>query len=154
GSGRGSADGRGTRARDRALRVARPGARARAPAQRRRAGARCRRARRGARGCRGVVGSAVSSAIGYSTSARRRWQIQPGPLRASRGESAVTAEISFDSAQRFILAAKGYWTTALYSNLREQYGARCAAEGVEPATVPQVAAVAEDLTVYQYFAWL
>lgn len=66
----------------------------------------------------------------------------------------MTAEISFDSAQRFILAAKGYWTTELYANLREQYGARCAQQGVEPVTVPQVAAVAEDLTVYQYFAWL
>jgi SAM-dependent methyltransferase len=66
----------------------------------------------------------------------------------------VTAEISFDSAQRFILAAKGFWTTQLYTNLREQYGERCAAQGVEPTTVPQVAAVAEDLTVYRYFAWL
>ena len=66
----------------------------------------------------------------------------------------MSAETSFDSAQRFILAAKGYWTTELYANLREQYAARCAQQGVQPTTVPQVAAVAEDLTVYQYFAWL
>jgi SAM-dependent methyltransferase len=66
----------------------------------------------------------------------------------------VTAQASFDSAQRFILAAKGYWTTALYTDLREQYVKRCAEQGVQPATVAQVAAVAEELTVYQYFAWL
>lgn len=66
----------------------------------------------------------------------------------------MIAERSFDAAQRFLLAAKGYWTTTLYAQLREQYLAKCAQAGVKPEKVSEVAEITEDLTLYQYFAWL
>ncbi|HKZ72701.1 MAG TPA: class I SAM-dependent methyltransferase [Steroidobacteraceae bacterium] len=62
-------------------------------------------------------------------------------------------ERSFSAAQSFLLASKRYWTTAMYRRLREEYAVRCG-DGPAPRTVAQVAEVLEDLTLYQYFAWL
>jgi SAM-dependent methyltransferase len=60
---------------------------------------------------------------------------------------------SFNAAQRFLLATKGYWTTQLYSQLRKEYEGKCQQIGAQPKTVPEVAEIAESLTVYQFFAW-
>lgn len=62
-------------------------------------------------------------------------------------------ERSFNAAQRFLLAAKGQWTTNMYSQLRKEYDAKCQQSGVQPTTVSEVAEVAEGLTLYQFFAW-
>lgn len=61
---------------------------------------------------------------------------------------------SFNAAQRFLLASKGFWTKTLYRRLREEYAAAAAAAHVTPQTVADVADIAEDLTTYKYFAWL
>jgi ubiquinone/menaquinone biosynthesis C-methylase UbiE len=61
---------------------------------------------------------------------------------------------SFTAAQRFLLAAKGQWTTTLYSRLREEYAARCTEQRTNPASVAEVAELVEDLTFYPFFAWL
>ena len=60
---------------------------------------------------------------------------------------------SFNAAQRFLLAAKGQWTTNMYSQLRKEYEAKCQQAGVQPKTVAEVAEIAEPLTLYQFFAW-
>lgn len=60
---------------------------------------------------------------------------------------------SFNAAQRFLLAAKGQWTTNMYSQLRKEYEAKCQKVGVQPKTVSEVAEIAEPLTLYQFFAW-
>lgn len=60
---------------------------------------------------------------------------------------------SFNAAQRFLLAAKGQWTTNMYSQLRKEYEAKCKQSGVQPKTVPEIAEIAEGLTLYQFFAW-
>ncbi len=62
-------------------------------------------------------------------------------------------ERSFNAAQRFLLASKREWTTNLYSQLRKEYEEKCQQAGVQPKSVPEVAEVAEGLTVYQFFAW-
>jgi len=64
----------------------------------------------------------------------------------------VTQERAFSAGQRFLLAAKGFWTTTLYPQMREEYEARAA--GRPAKSVADVARVLEDLTLYQYFAWL
>jgi ubiquinone/menaquinone biosynthesis C-methylase UbiE len=60
---------------------------------------------------------------------------------------------SFDAAQRFLLAAKGQWTTSMYSQLRKEYEAKCQELGAQPKTVSEVAEISEGLTLYQFFAW-
>lgn len=65
-----------------------------------------------------------------------------------------TGDSSFQAAQRFLLAAKGFWTTKMYSRLRAEYAEQCAAQGKAPQTVTEVADVVESLTTYRYFAWL
>jgi SAM-dependent methyltransferase len=62
-------------------------------------------------------------------------------------------ERSFHAGQRFLLAAKGQWTTNLYNQLRKEYDEKCQQAGVEPKTVSEAADVAEGLTTYQFFAW-
>jgi len=61
---------------------------------------------------------------------------------------------SFEAAQRFLLAAKNFWTTDLYRQLRAEYSAAARAADVTPRSVGDVADLIEDLTSYQYFAWL
>ncbi|MEO7050044.1 MAG: class I SAM-dependent methyltransferase [Rhodanobacter sp.] len=65
-----------------------------------------------------------------------------------------TNERSFQAAQNFLLAAKGFWTTTMYGRLRAEYGEQCAARGKTPQTTADVADIVEDLTTYRYFAWL
>lgn len=60
---------------------------------------------------------------------------------------------SFDAGQRFLLAAKTWWTSSLYRELREQYEARAGASAAKHS-VSDVADILEDLTLYRYFAWL
>ena len=57
-----------------------------------------------------------------------------------------------DAGQRFILAAKTWWTSSLYSRVREEYEAR-AGEQAASHSVEDVAEILEDLTLYKYFAW-
>jgi ubiquinone/menaquinone biosynthesis C-methylase UbiE len=64
----------------------------------------------------------------------------------------MTTERAFAAGQRFLLASKMYWTATLYPRLREEYLE--AAGGKEKRSVEQVAAIAEKLTLYRYFAWL
>ena len=66
----------------------------------------------------------------------------------------ITNDTSFQAAQSFLLAAKGYWTTRLYSRLREEYAEQCSMRGKVPSSVDEVAEVVETLTTYRYFAWL
>ena len=65
----------------------------------------------------------------------------------------MISDRELDAGQRFLLACKGWWTTTLYSRLREQYVKR--AGGVSAKnSVEDVAAIVEDLAVYRYFSWL
>jgi len=64
----------------------------------------------------------------------------------------MTTEREFSAGQRFLLAAKGFWTTTLYPQMREEYEA--ITQGKPAKNVAAVAGVLEDLTIYQYFAWL
>jgi ubiquinone/menaquinone biosynthesis C-methylase UbiE len=64
----------------------------------------------------------------------------------------MTTERAFSAGQRFLLAAKGFWTTTLYTQMRKEYEA--AAQGKDVSSVAAVAEVLEDLTIYRYFAWL
>lgn len=65
-----------------------------------------------------------------------------------------TSERAFQAAQGFLLAAKGFWTTTMYGRLRAEYLRQCEEQRRQPATVAEVADIAEDLTTYRYFAWL
>lgn len=60
---------------------------------------------------------------------------------------------SFDAGQRFLLAAKTWWTSTLYRQLRGQYETRAGARAAKHS-VADVAEIVEDLTLYRYFAWL
>ncbi|MFO7305421.1 MAG: class I SAM-dependent methyltransferase [Gammaproteobacteria bacterium] len=62
-------------------------------------------------------------------------------------------ERSFNAGQRFLLAAKQYWTTKMYTQLRREYEDKCKQLGVEPKTVSEVAEITENLTLYHFFAW-
>lgn len=61
---------------------------------------------------------------------------------------------SFVAAQDFILGMKGYWTTAIYPELKAEYGRRVEQTGKPPETVAEVAELIEDTTLYRYYAWL
>jgi ubiquinone/menaquinone biosynthesis C-methylase UbiE len=65
----------------------------------------------------------------------------------------VITERSFEAAQRFLLAAKKWWTSSLYQQLRHEYEARLGA-GAAGGDVAKVAEGLEELTQYRYFAWL
>jgi ubiquinone/menaquinone biosynthesis C-methylase UbiE len=65
----------------------------------------------------------------------------------------MMTERSFDAAQRFLLAAKTWWTSRLYSQLRAEYTGR-SGTGSASHSVADVAEIVEDLTLYRYFAWL
>ena len=65
----------------------------------------------------------------------------------------MISDRELDAGQRFLLACKGWWTTALYAQVREEYAER-AGEAADGHSVADVAAVVEDLTVYRYFSWL
>jgi ubiquinone/menaquinone biosynthesis C-methylase UbiE len=60
---------------------------------------------------------------------------------------------AFSAAQSFLLAAKMYWTTTLYRALRDEFLAQDLSDDAEQS-VEEVAAILEDSTLYQYFAWL
>jgi ubiquinone/menaquinone biosynthesis C-methylase UbiE len=60
---------------------------------------------------------------------------------------------SLEAGQRFLLAAKKWWTADLYQHLRKQYEAE-AGKSAARHDVADVAKVLEDLTEYRYFAWL
>jgi ubiquinone/menaquinone biosynthesis C-methylase UbiE len=60
---------------------------------------------------------------------------------------------SLEAGQRFLLAAKKWWTADLYQHLRREYEAQ-AGESAGRHDVADVAEVLEDLTEYRYFAWL
>jgi len=60
---------------------------------------------------------------------------------------------SLEAGQRFLLAAKKWWTADLYQHLRQEYAAQAGAEAARH-DVADVAKVLEDLTEYRYFAWL
>lgn len=62
-------------------------------------------------------------------------------------------ERAFSAAQGFLLAAKMYWTTTLYRALRDEVLAHSTSGDAEQS-VEEVAAILEDSTLYQYFAWL
>lgn len=65
----------------------------------------------------------------------------------------MISERELDAGQRFLLACKGWWTTTLYSRIREEYERR-AGDGAVRHSVGDVAAIVEDLTAYRYFSWL
>jgi ubiquinone/menaquinone biosynthesis C-methylase UbiE len=65
----------------------------------------------------------------------------------------MISDRELDAGQRFLLACKGWWTTTLYSRIREQY-VRHAGEASAGHSVADVAAILEDLTAYRYFSWL
>jgi ubiquinone/menaquinone biosynthesis C-methylase UbiE len=60
---------------------------------------------------------------------------------------------SLEAGQRFLLAAKKWWTADLYQHLRNEYAAE-AGKSVARHEVADVAKVLEDLPEYRYFAWL
>ena len=60
---------------------------------------------------------------------------------------------SLEAGQRFLLAAKKWWTADLYEHLRKQYLAQAGAKA-DRHDVADVAAILEDTTEYRYFAWL
>lgn len=64
----------------------------------------------------------------------------------------MISDRELDAGQRFLLACKGWWTTALYSRVREEYTKR-AGEASANHSVEDVAEAVEDLTTYRYFAW-
>lgn len=65
----------------------------------------------------------------------------------------MITEQSFDAGQRFLLAAKTWWTSTLYPHVRAEYEARAGAYA-STHSVADVAEIVEDLTPYRYFAWL
>jgi ubiquinone/menaquinone biosynthesis C-methylase UbiE len=65
----------------------------------------------------------------------------------------VTTQRSFEAGQRFILAAKKWWTSDLYQRLRSEYETRAGASAARHV-VSDVAEALEDLAQYRYFAWL
>ena len=65
----------------------------------------------------------------------------------------MISDRELDAGQRFLLACKGWWTTTLYSRVREEYVKR-GGEKAAGHSVDQVAAIVEDLTTYKYFSWL
>lgn len=65
----------------------------------------------------------------------------------------MISDRELDAGQRFLLACKGWWTTTLYSRVREEYAMR-AGEASANHSVQDVASTVEDLTTYRYFAWL
>lgn len=65
----------------------------------------------------------------------------------------MISDRELDAGQRFLLACKGWWTTSLYSRIREEYAARAGEAGARHS-VADVAAIVEDLTAYRYFSWL
>lgn len=58
-----------------------------------------------------------------------------------------------EAGQRFLLAAKTWWTSELYQHLREEYEARSGKQA-QGHSVADVAEILEDLPQYRYFAWL
>ena len=60
---------------------------------------------------------------------------------------------SFHAYQAMVAAAKRYWATDLYGNLREEYEAGTTPGERAAATVADVAADVEGRTTYRYFAW-
>src|SRR5690242_14842474 len=68
-------------------------------------------------------------------------------------EVTMISDRELDAGQRFLLACKGWWTSALYTRVREEYMER-AGEASGKHSVQEVAAAVEDLTTYRYFAWL
>ena len=60
-------------------------------------------------------------------------------------------ERSFAAAQQFLLAAKTFWTTRMYPELRAEYEA---CRDSEPQTPERVAHLLAESTLYHYFAWL
>jgi len=56
--------------------------------------------------------------------------------------------------QAFILDAKKYWSTVLYSTLKSDYRRRVRSTGREPHSAADVQALIGDTTLYRYYAWL
>ena len=65
----------------------------------------------------------------------------------------TTTQRSLEAGQRFLLAAKRWWTSDLYQQLRSEYESQAGAKASRHK-VADVAAVLEDTTQYRYFAWL
>ena len=62
-------------------------------------------------------------------------------------------ERSFAAAQQFLLAAKLFWTHALYGQVKQEFAAARAAQPVATETPATVASVFADNTTYRFFAW-
>lgn len=60
---------------------------------------------------------------------------------------------SLEAGQRFLLAAKKWWTADLYQHLRKEYETEAGPKAARH-DVTDVAKALEDLTEYRYFAWL
>jgi len=60
---------------------------------------------------------------------------------------------ALEAGQRFLLAAKKWWTADLYEHLHRQYLAEAGAKA-DRHDVADVAEILEDTTEYRYFAWL
>lgn len=60
----------------------------------------------------------------------------------------------FAAGQAFVLAAKTWWTTAMFPALRAEYEARAARTGKRPRTVRDVARLVHGTPTYRYFGWL
>jgi ubiquinone/menaquinone biosynthesis C-methylase UbiE len=61
---------------------------------------------------------------------------------------------SFVAAQDFLLASKTFWTTRMYSELKESYGKKAAAAAKTPESSADAARLLEGEVLYRYFAWL
>jgi ubiquinone/menaquinone biosynthesis C-methylase UbiE len=64
----------------------------------------------------------------------------------------MISDRELDAGQRFLLACKGWWTTTLYTRVRDEYTVR-AGDASASHSVAEVAAAVEDLTTYRFFAW-
>ncbi|MCP5360360.1 MAG: class I SAM-dependent methyltransferase [Steroidobacteraceae bacterium] len=69
----------------------------------------------------------------------------------------------FAAGQEFLVAAKRYWSTTLYRNLRARFdelaasdpsASTIAAEASPPPNLPELAAALEQDVAYRHFAWL
>jgi ubiquinone/menaquinone biosynthesis C-methylase UbiE len=65
----------------------------------------------------------------------------------------MTTRRSLEAGQRFLLAAKTWWTSELYQHLRTEYETQAGPAAAGDADVKDVAAILEDLPEYHYFAW-
>ena len=61
---------------------------------------------------------------------------------------------AFAAGQAFILAAKTWWTTAMFPALRTEYEARARKARRRPRDVRDVAALVHGTPTYRYFGWL